>query len=70
MSLAKLLTGVLALGVAAGGVCAQPSPRIDISGWKVYRNETMGFELRYPNTWRVRAVSVPCISGPPPERSR
>ena len=56
MPLAKLLTGVLALGVAAGGVCAQPSPRIDISGWKVYRNETMGFELRYPNTWRVRAV--------------
>ena len=58
MSREKLLAGVLALAVATGVACAEPPPRVDVPGWKVYRNETMGFELRYPNTWRVRLVKA------------
>lgn len=58
MSRKKLLAGVLALGVACGAVHAQPPARIDISGWKAYRNETMGFELRYPKSWQVRSVKA------------
>jgi hypothetical protein len=37
-------------------VFPQSPPQIDISGWKVYRNETMGFETRYPSSWHVRSV--------------
>ena len=33
---------------------AQPTAsRIDTSDWKTYRNETMGFEVQYPNSWHV-----------------
>jgi hypothetical protein len=54
MSRRTLLAAVLVFGSAT--VFAQSPPQIDISGWKVYRNETMGFETRYPGTWQVRSV--------------
>lgn len=53
-----LLAAVLALGVAATAVFAQSASPIDISAWEVYRNEAMGFETRYPGTWRVRPVKT------------
>lgn len=28
--------------------------KIDVSGWKVYRDEKYGFEFRYPSEWEVR----------------
>jgi hypothetical protein len=46
----------LVFGSTASVVFAQSPPQIDISGWKVYRNEAMGFETRYPSTWQVRPV--------------
>jgi hypothetical protein len=48
-----MLAAVLVFGSAA--VSAQ-SPQADVSGWNVYRNETMGFETRYPGAWQVRQV--------------
>ena len=33
------------------------TPQIDTSDWKTYRNETMGFEVKYPNTWHVRQIT-------------
>lgn len=32
--------------------------RIDVSEWKTYRNEEMGFEMRYPNQWEMKQGSV------------
>jgi uncharacterized C2H2 Zn-finger protein len=53
--LAMVLASLCFLVFGSASAFAQP-PQIDISGWKVYRNETMGFETRYPGTWRVRSV--------------
>lgn len=44
-----LILSLLAVTVAA----AQPAPSIDTSGWKTYRSDAMGFEVRHPPTWRV-----------------
>jgi hypothetical protein len=33
------------------------APAIDTSAWKTYRNEKHGFEVRYPETWKVNAGS-------------
>jgi hypothetical protein len=33
------------------------APAVDTSAWKTYRNEKHGFEVRYPETWRVNAGS-------------
>lgn len=54
MSRRSLLAAVLVFGPTA--VLAQSPRQIDTSDWKVYRNETMGFETRYPSTWHVRSV--------------
>jgi len=54
----KLFVGALTL-VFATTVTPAQSPHIDTSGWKTYRNETMGFEAKYPNAWHVRSVRGP-----------
>ena len=33
--------------------------KIDISTWKIYRNEEYGFEVRYPNDWEFEFTSTP-----------
>jgi hypothetical protein len=46
-------------------------PEIDTSDWKVYRNETFGFEVRYPSNWEVKEdygkVSTFDFFGPRPD---
>jgi hypothetical protein len=56
MSGETLLAAVLVFSVVTTVASAQSPPQIDIAGWKTYRNETMGFETRYPSTWHVRSV--------------
>jgi hypothetical protein len=58
MSRETLLATVLVLGVAVNVVFAQPRPRIDVSDWKIYRNEAMGFETRYPSAWHERSAKA------------
>ena len=66
----QCFVGVLTLSVAATVASAQSLPPIDTSGWKTYRNETMGFETKYPSTWSVGALrgTAPenvVLGGPP-----
>jgi hypothetical protein len=49
---------------------SQPLPPIDTSGWKSYRNETMGFETKYPSAWTVGSLKGTApenvlLGGPP-----
>jgi hypothetical protein len=55
MSTRRWLAATLASAVTAVAF-AQPGPPREIPGWKLYRNETMGFETRYPGAWHVRSV--------------
>lgn len=57
MSGRRLLAAVLLFGLAASAAYPQSPPQIDISDWKTYRNETMGFETKYPGTWHARSVT-------------
>lgn len=43
--------------ILAIGLCIQAEPVLanDTAGWKIYRDDTMGFEVRYPEGWHVRA---------------
>jgi hypothetical protein len=56
MSGRALLAAVLVSSAGVTVTLAQSSPQIDIAGWKAYRNETIGFETKYPATWHVRSV--------------
>ncbi len=42
--------------------------KIDTSNWKTYRNEEYGFEVRYPEEWRVNEVNKNIIGLLPPDR--
>ena len=61
---------VLTFSVAVTAAPAQSVPPIDTSGWKTYRNESMGFETKYPSTWSVGALKGTApenvmLGGPP-----
>jgi len=49
----RLLVGALLLGVTATAASAQAPPPLDTSGWKIFRDATMGFEVKAPPTWGV-----------------
>jgi len=49
----RLLVGALLLGVTATVTSAQAPPPLDTSGWKIFRDATMGFEVKAPPTWGV-----------------
>ena len=62
--------GVLTFSVATTVAQAQPLQPIDTSGWKTYRNESMGFETKCPSTWSVGALKGTApenvvLGGPP-----
>lgn len=37
---------------------ANLNTNIDTSNWKTYRNEELGFEVRYPEGWRVEEIEI------------
>jgi len=47
--------------VAAAAIHAQSAARIDTSGWTVFRNDKMGFEVKHPGNWNVQ---IPTGTGP------
>jgi len=49
----RLLVGALLLGVTATVTSAQAPPPLDTSGWKIFRDATMGFEVKAPPIWGV-----------------
>ena len=57
MARVEMLTAILMLGLTVTIASARPSSQIDTSDWKTYRNEAMGFAVKYPNTWRVRRAT-------------
>jgi hypothetical protein len=48
----RWFVGALGLGTAVLASAQAPRP-VDTSGWKTLRDDTMGFEVKYPATWRV-----------------
>ncbi len=36
----------------------KPKEKIDTSDWKIYRNEELGFEVKYPRGWKVDKTRV------------
>ena len=48
----RWLAGVLVLGTALMASAQTPGP-IDTAGWQTFRADAMGFELKYPATWRI-----------------
>lgn len=50
----KILIGLLASAAAVSASAEAPN---DTSNWKTYRNESMKFEVKYPNTWHVRQTT-------------
>ena len=49
-----VILGLLLTSIAAAIAQAQTAPpSVDTSGWKTYRNPTMGFEVSHPDTWRA-----------------
>lgn len=66
----KLFISILLFGFVETVTPAQSPSPIDTSGWKVYRNETMGFEVKHPTSWKVGLVtgSMEGVNlGPTPE---
>ena len=54
MTLFRVLAGLLAVGSTTIALSAQSFSPADMTDWKTYRNEAMGFEVMHPNTWLIR----------------
>ena len=55
MSWPQLFVCILIFNISACGTATQSPSQIDTSGWKSYRNETMGFEVMHPDTYHVQS---------------
>src|SRR5882724_8497134 len=56
MSWSSFFVGALMLGAVTNDISAEPMSHIDTSSWKPYRNEAMGFEVKYPNSWHASSA--------------
>jgi len=59
MSAKTLLASITMTCVVPVVASAQPLPHDDRVGWKAYRNDAMGFELKHPGDWQVTPVVGP-----------
>jgi hypothetical protein len=50
----QLFAAALVFGVGITIAFAESPTQSDVSSWKTYRNETMGFETRYLRNWHLR----------------
>lgn len=54
MSFLKLFfTGALMFCIVTSAASAEPVSQLNPSHWQTYHNASMGFEVRYPDTWHV-----------------
>lgn len=49
---ARWVAAAWMIGIASAVQCAEP--KVDTRDWKLYRNETIGFEVRHPPAWQER----------------
>lgn len=55
MSFLKLIfIPILILSITTTAAYSEPVSQVDTSGWHTYHNASMGFEVRYPDTWHVK----------------
>jgi len=64
-----LFLTVLLFGVAAPATHAQLTPTVDSSQWALFRNDKLGFEVKYPMNWHAQiptgtGTESVLISGP------
>ena len=52
----QFFAAALAFGVGITIAFAESPTQSGVSSWEAYRNETMGFETRYPRNWHLRTL--------------